>query len=477
MLSGIQASAGRPSVHFMGIGGTGMVGGARLAIEAGWEVRGSDRNLYAPTSHLVVELGVPVALSYAAENLDWSPGVVVIGNALSRGNVEVETALERRLHYLSLPEWMKEVVLRKRRPIVITGTHGKTTTAAITAYLLKCAGIDPGYFIGGLPLDFAHSARLGPEGGAFVIEGDEYDSAFFDKRAKFFHYLPETAVVTSIEFDHGDIYRDLAEIELSFQRMLRQLPSDGDLILCADAPGALALRDHSPCAVTTYGTGPEAEWRLELESVEKGFQLFTIYKGGESWLRVRSPLAGRHNALNALAAIVASTFHGATKESIRRSLPEFKGIRRRMEVFHRSGGITFVDDFAHHPTAIRESIAAVRTRRPGRVIVLFEPRSNTTVTNRFQSELEEAFHGADEVWIGPIHRPEAIPESMRLDRDALAKSLRDDGVVAHIAMSADAIVGELPGCLRKDDLVLIVSNGAFDGINEKIEKAFPDIAP
>ena len=259
--------------------------------------------------------------------------------------------------------------------------------------------------------------------------------------------------------------------------MLRQLPSGGHLILCADAPGALALRDHSPGTVTTYGTGPDAEWRLELETVEEGLQPFTIYKAGESWLRVRSPLAGRHNALNALAAIVASTFYGATKESIRRSPPQFKGIRRRMEVFHRSGGITFVDDFAHHPTAIRESIAAVRTRRPGRVIVLFEPRSNTTVTNRFQAELEEAFRGADELWIAPIHRPEAIPETVRLDRDALAKSLRDDGVVAHVAMSAAAIVGELRDCLRKDDLVLIVSNGAFGGIYEKIKKVFPGSAP
>ena len=225
-------------VHFSGIGGTAMVAGARLALQAGWEVRGSDNPLYPPTSRMVEQLGVPVASEYKAANLDWGPDLVIIGNALSRGNAEVEAALNRRLRYTSLPEWLKEAVLRPRRPVAICGTHGKTTTTALTAYLLDRAGLEPGFLVGGQPLDFDHSARLGPEGAPFVIEGDEYDTAFFDKRAKFFHYLPEIAVVTSVEFDHGDIYHDVAEIALAFQRMLRQVPASGWLVACADDPGA-----------------------------------------------------------------------------------------------------------------------------------------------------------------------------------------------------------------------------------------------
>ena len=400
----------KPRIHFCGIGGTAMVAGARLAIEAGWEVRGSDKPLYPPTSTMVEALGCPVATDYAAANLDWNPDVVLIGNALSRRNPEVEAALERKMVYMSLPEWLKDVVLRRRRPIAVCGTHGKTTTTTLAAFLLDRAGLNPGYLIGGQPLDFEHSARLGPEGAPFVIEGDEYDTAFFDKRAKFFHYLPEIAIVTSIEFDHGDIYPTLQDIERAFQLMLRQIPQSGWLIVCADQPGALKLKDFAYSQSLTYGLSEGADFRGEiLEPVPAAagaaggaagvagtahcpgtveFQRMNVYKHGAFWGQFDVPLAGRHNLQNTLAALAAGDLLGASPEALAKGLREFTGVRRRLEVFHESRGVTFVDDFAHHPTAIRETISAARMRWPGRRLwTLFEPRSNTTVTNRFQNEL------------------------------------------------------------------------------------------
>ncbi|NUM54890.1 MAG: UDP-N-acetylmuramate:L-alanyl-gamma-D-glutamyl-meso-diaminopimelate ligase [Candidatus Hydrogenedentes bacterium] len=452
-----------------------MVAGARLAIEAGWEVRGSDNPLYPPTSDMVKALGVPVAEGYAATNLDWDPDVVIIGNVLSRGNVEVEAVLSRKLRYVSLPEWLKEHVLRARRPIAICGTHGKTTTTALTAYLLDALGRNPGFLIGGQPLDFPHSARLGANGAPFVIEGDEYDTAFFDKRAKFFHYLPDIAVVTSIEFDHGDIYRDVDEIEIAFQRMLRQIPKEGLLLTCADSPRAAALRGHAFSRVETYGFSESADWRGEHAGVDNaGFTRLTIYRNEAAWGNFRVPLAGRHNALNTIAALAVAAHHGGTPCALADALAAFKGVRRRMEVFLESEGVTFVDDFAHHPTAIRETIEAARERWPKRRLrVLFEPRSNTTVTNAFQHELFDAFRGADEVWFGPIHRADSIPLDNRLDVQALAQRLTGAGTVSHAPKDAQAIAAEVSETSSPGDVVLILSNGAFGGIYARFRELAP----
>ncbi|MCH8204874.1 MAG: hypothetical protein IID09_06890, partial [Candidatus Hydrogenedentes bacterium] len=364
----------KPRAHFSGIGGTGMVAVARLAIEAGWEVRGSDNPLYPPTSDMVRALDIPFSEGYAAANLDWAPDVVVIGNALSRGNEEIEAVLERGLPYMSYPEWLKFAVLPSRHSIVIAGTHGKTTTTALAAHLLDHAGKAPGFLIGGQSDNFAHSSRLGAAGAPFVIEGDEYDTAFFDKRAKFFHYLPRTAVVTSLELDHADIYRNVEEIEAAFRFMLRQIPASGRLILCADSPRAAALREHAFSEVVTYGFDETADWRVEEGAQEGEFQAFTVYHGGSKWGEFRSPLYGRHNLQNTLAAIVVAHEQGVDAAEIATALLDFKGVRRRMDVFLKSDGILFIDDFAHHPTAIRETIAAVRARWPGeRLTVLFDP--------------------------------------------------------------------------------------------------------
>ena len=457
----------KPKVHFSGIGGTAMVAGARLALEAGCEVRGSDNVLYPPASEMVRDLGVPVAVGYAPENLDWNPDIVIIGNALSRGNPEVEAALERRLHYASLPEWLKTHVLRARRPVVIAGTHGKTTTTALTAHVLEGCAMKPGFLIGGQPFGFSHSARLGPEGAPFVIEGDEYDTAFFDKRAKFFHYLPEIAVVTSIEFDHGDIYRDLAEIELAFQRMLRQIPRNGHLVLCADNH-ARTLKDHAFCPVSTYGFSEEADWRGEI--LDSG--RMRVWRGNVLWGETGCALAGRHNLQNALAAVAVAALLGASAESVAEALRTFPGVRRRMEIFLEAMGVTYIDDFAHHPTAIRETITAARMRWPGRRLrVLFEPRSNTTVTNTFQDDMLDAFSKADEVWFGPIHRADHIPEALRLDRAALVLSLEKRGAKAHFEDDPAEIAAAVQSSAAPGDVVLILSNGAFGGIYQRFRDA------
>jgi UDP-N-acetylmuramate: L-alanyl-gamma-D-glutamyl-meso-diaminopimelate ligase len=440
-----------------------MVAGARLAIEAGWEVRGSDNPLYPPASHMVEALGVPVASQYAAENLDWNPDVVLIGNVLSRGNPEVEAALSRRMRFMSLPEWIKNEVLRARRPVAICGTHGKTTTTALTAFVLERCGLAPGYLIGGQPKGFAHSARLGALGVPFVIEGDEYDTAFFDKRAKFLHYLPEIAVVTSIEFDHGDIYRDLPEIETAFQRMLRQIPADGLLLACADND-AVRLASHAYSRVETYGFAEHATWRGVPHGGPGGLRL-EVYREGSQWTDLLCPMAGMHNAQNTLAAVAVAGTLGADPEAIAQAVGEFPGVARRMEVFCEANGVLFVDDFAHHPTAIRETIAAARMKWPGgRLRVLFEPRSNTTTTNVFQADLCDAFMGADEVWLGPIYRGERIPDRDRLDREGVAARLAHHGVPTQVFDDVPTLAEAVLQGTRPGDVVLILSNGAFGGI-------------
>lgn len=450
-----------------------MVAGARLAIEAGWEVRGSDNPLYPPTSFMVEALGAPVAQGYSESNLDWTPDLTVIGNALSRGNPEVEAILERGLHYVSLAEWLKDVVLRPRKPIVICGTHGKTTTTALAAFLLEEANLNAGYLIGGQPLNFPHSARLGAADAPFVIEGDEYDTAFFDKRAKFFHYLPQIAVVTSLEFDHGDIYRDVEEIEKAFRLMLRQIPRTGHLVVCADNPRAAALREHAFCPVLSYGLSETADFRGILGNASSGLQRLDVFDQGVKWGEFQTPLAGRHNVQNTLAALAVGRLLGIAPETLASALPRFHSVRRRMEVFLEANGITFVDDFAHHPTAIAETAKAARGRWPeGRLWLLLEPRSNTLVTNAFQNELANALRVADCVWIGPIYRADRMAEDTLLDRAGLVKILEAHGVHAHCTDQVPAIVDDVREKARPGDVVLICSNGAFEGIYARFRKAY-----
>lgn len=447
-----------------------MVAGARLALEAGVEVRGSDSSLYPPASTMVAALGVPVAEGYDAGNLDWDPDTVIIGNALSRGNPEVEAVLSRHIHYTSLPEWLKETVLRVRQPVVISGTHGKTTTTALTAYVLDKGIPGVGYLIGGDTPAFDHSARLGKPGAPFVIEGDEYDTAFFDKRAKFLHYLPDIAVVTSIEFDHGDIYRDLEEIETAFQRMLRQIPREGIVFLCADNHAA-SLAPAAFSNVATYGINAPADWQGKSITTAEGTSGLEIRHKGSQWGTVTPSLFGAHNMQNTLAAVAVAATLGMSHSDIAAAVSNFPGVKRRMEVFLDTGNVIFVDDFAHHPTAIRETIAAARVHWPKhRLRAVFEPRSNTTVTNRFQNEMETAFAGADEVFLGPVHRAAAIAEAHRLDREALVHALRETAIPAQAFDEVAPLAETILTTGGKKDVVLIMSNGAFGGIYDLFKK-------
>ncbi len=468
----------KPRVHFCGIGGTGMVAGAQLAVELGWEVRGSDNPLYPPTSTMVEALGVPVAVGYDVANLDWHPDLVIVGNALSRGNPEVEAVLERHYPYVSLPEWLKENILRRHQPvIVISGTHGKTTTSAIAAFLLDRAGLEPGFFIGGEPLDFPKPARAGKESGPFVIEGDEYDTAFFDKRSKFFHYLPDMAVVTSLEFDHGDIFPDIEAIEAAFRLFLRLIPRPGWLVVCADDVRAAALAQDAHSRAITYGLSQQATIRGEFLGQSGGMQRLAVYKEGRRWGEFTVPLPGRHNLRNVLAALAVADILGLDVPVLAEALREVRGVRRRLEVFLEADGVTFIDDFAHHPTAIRETVHAVRSRWPARrLLVLLEPRSNTMVTKRFQEELPGALADADEVCIGPIYRADRIPEENRLDRARLVEDLRKTHTQAWSEDRIEAIVDAVRTTAHPGDIVLILSNGAFGGIYDLFRVAFSRVS-
>jgi len=449
-----------------------MVAGARLALEAGWEVRGSDVPLYPPTSEMVEALGVKTYEGYRAENLDWAPDRVVIGNALSRGNPEVEGALTRRMHFLSLPEWMKDHVLRDRKPVVCCGTHGKTTTTALTAFLLDRAGLGGGWLIGGQPLDFEHSASLGASGAPFVIEGDEYDTAFFDKRSKFFHYLPEIAVVTSLEFDHGDIFGTLEDIRRAFRLMLRQIPEDGWLLGCADDDEVMELMKSSFGRPATYGFASDATWRGEFRGYDDGFQNVRITRSGKEWGEFRLPMAGRHNLQNAIAALAVAGTLDVPAGELAEILPLFRGVRRRMEIFLEARGDLFVSDFAHHPTAIRVTILAARERWPDRrLVALFEPRSNTTVTQRFQPEITQALGEADEAIIGPIHRAERTPEKERLDREKICEDLARMGKPGMFTDDVGEIVEHVARLDPGGQVILILSNGAFGGLFARLTEA------
>lgn len=463
------------TIHFSGIGGTAMVAGARLAIEAGYEVRGSDGPLYPPTSLMVEKLTVPVQTGYSEDNLDWNPDLVIIGNALSRGNPEVEAVLSRRMLYMSLPEWLKMNVLRQRQVVVVSGTHGKTTTTALTAHVLSQARSDIGYFIGGEALGFPFSSKLGTEGAPFIIEGDEYDTAFFDKRAKFLHYLPEIAVVTSLEFDHGDIYNNLREIEIAFQRMFRQIPQDGLVLLCADNY-ALSLKNKAFSKVESYGLEAPADWQGLIKRDPNNRVLLDISYKGTKWGKVTPSLFGKHNLQNTLATVAVAATLGQQAPQIAAAVESFPGVRRRLEVFLDTGKAVFVEDFAHHPTAIRETVAAAREHWPQkRLRVLFEPRSNTTVTNRFQKELEEAFDGADELCLGPIHRAERIAEEERLNTQRLVENLEKKGIAAQAFTEVPPLADYILDSLGDTDLILILSNGAFGGLYTMLREALaPD---
>ncbi len=455
-------------IHLIGIGGAAMAPLAGMLKERGHRVTGSDAGVYPPASTLLASLGIPWKEGFSEENLKPEPDLVVIGNALSRGNAEVEYVLDRKISYRSLPEVLKEMFLPGHTSIVIAGTHGKTTTTAMLAWIFEVAGRRPNFLVGGVAENFGRSYGLGG-GEEFILEGDEYDCAFFDKGPKFLHYRPDELIITSLEFDHADIYPDLAAIELQFRRLVNLVPRRGRIVAWGEAPAVTQCVARAFCPVETYGLGGETDWLAgDMEYIE-GAMHFRVARRGDEVARVQLPLVGRHNVLNALAAIAIAFGRGIPREAIERALASFRSIRRRLEVKGEAAGVTVVDDFAHHPTAIRETLAAARTRWPGRRLwAAFEPRSNTLRRKVFEAALPEALARADAVVIGPVNRPHLLADSERLSPARVVAQLGQLGRPANAFGSAAEIAAFLAGQLAPGDVVVVMSNGSFDGLCEML---------
>jgi len=460
-------------IHLIGICGTAMATLAALLKRRGFDVRGSDQNVYPPMSDFLAAEGIPAASGYAAENIAADVDLVVVGNAISRGNPELEAVLERKLHYCSLPEAVRDRFLWGARSVVLAGTHGKTTTTSLTGWLLTHGGADPTVLVGGIALNFGESGssyRVGA-GREFVIEGDEYDSAFFDKTAKFLKYLPDVAVINNIEFDHADIYADLDAVTLAFTRLVNLVPRNGLLLLGADSPHAVALRDRAVSPVETFGLHDESTWQAHGVSHANGRTRFEVTREGRPFGVFESPLLGVHNVRNALAAIAVGAFVGIDAATLAAGLRAFRGIKRRLETVGVGRGITVLDDFAHHPTAVLETLAALRIGYPDRRIwAVFEPRSASSCRRVFQDDFAAAFVSADEVVIAGVFRS-SLPEAERLSTGQLVADLRRHGQRAREIVSIDDIVRTIAAEASAGDVVVLMSNGGFGGIHQKLLQA------
>jgi UDP-N-acetylmuramate: L-alanyl-gamma-D-glutamyl-meso-diaminopimelate ligase len=463
-------SSGIKSVHFVGICGTAMASAAAAMKDKGFEVTGSDQNVYPPMSTFLAAKQIEVMNGYAEQNLARKPDLVVIGNVISRGNPEAEFVLEHKLRYCSLPELLKEFFIRGKRSIVVTGTHGKTTTTSLLAWVFEHNGLNPSYLIGGIPNNLHQGARFTDSDKSragsewFIIEGDEYDTAFFDKRGKFVHYLPEIAIVNNLEFDHADIFENLDAIKKSFSHFIRLIPRNGLLLGNGDDPNLAALLNVTHCPVKRFGLGEGNAIRafnLRYGPTATEFEIPSF--------KFHLNMVGELNVRNALAVVACAKHCGLSNKQIQSAFDTFKGIKRRMEVRGIAGGVTVVDDFGHHPTAIRETLKALRLRYPHEKIwAVFEPRSNTTRRNIFQNELVTAFTDADAVVISEVARLEQIAVEERLNPEKLMQDLKNSGKNAAYLPDVDSIVAHLVKSAQGGDVVCVFSNGGFGGIHTKL---------
>jgi UDP-N-acetylmuramate: L-alanyl-gamma-D-glutamyl-meso-diaminopimelate ligase len=449
--------------HFLGICGTAMASVAAALQERGFKISGSDENVYPPMSNFLQEKGITAKEGYRAENIPADTDMVVIGNAMKRGNPEVEAVLNRKLFYLSLPEVLKNYFLRGRHNLVVTGTHGKTTTTALLAWIMEKAGRKPGYLIAGLPKNFGQGARLN-DSKYFVIEGDEYDTAFFDKRSKFIHYLPELLIVNNIEFDHADIFKDLDEVKLSFRRLLNIVPQNGMVLLNGDDPNCVEVAKDCLAQMVEVGFSKNCAQRIRDVAYSSAGSRFRL---GEETFEI--PLIGEFNVHNAAMAVMAARFYDVPTAKIKSALKSFAGVARRLEVRGEARGVKVIDDFGHHPTAVAHTLEALRhSYRGQRLWAVFEPRSNTTRRAVFQEQLPEAFKFADGVFISQVAKLEQIPENERLKPERVVAAIAKNGRHAFYERNADAIVDRIVPMLRPKDVVVVFSNGGFDNIHEKL---------
>jgi len=455
-------------VHFIGVCGTAMASTAVELQRCGWNVSGSDSAFYPPMSDFLSGSGIRLYQGFNAQNLP-DDGLIVVGNAISRGNVELEAALDRNLLCVSLPDLIQRQFLVGRKSVVIAGTHGKTTSTALMAHILRYAGREPGWLVGGIPNDLETPCRKG-SGEVFVIEGDEYDSAWFDKRPKFLYYRPFYAGITSLEFDHSDIYADIQAISAEFKRFAGLLPQTGRLVVNGDDRNAVDAASAARCPVVTYGLSGQCQWRLGKFYIDKDkFWHAPCYIDNEASGELRLKIPGRHNLMNAMLCLALAEEMGVDRQVALEAIFSFTGVQRRLTGMRLMSNCRLYDDFAHHPTAVQAALETVRAMHPqARLWALFEPRSNTMVRRFFQNELTEALAIADKVIIGPVHRAASIPAEQRLDRNKIVNELKARGIEAEYYDNYEAMAAKIKSEIRRGDVIVMMSNGAFGGIREEL---------
>jgi UDP-N-acetylmuramate: L-alanyl-gamma-D-glutamyl-meso-diaminopimelate ligase len=458
-------------VHLVGICGTGMGSLAGLLADAGYGVTGSDESIYPPMSTMLQERGIPVLQGYRPEHLDDRPDLVVVGNVATKSNPEAVAAIERGIPYLSMPQAIGRLFLEGRHPLVVAGTHGKTTTAALLAWVLESAGRHPSFLVGGVLSNFNRSFGLGT-GDDFVIEGDEYETSFFDKGPKFLHYRPQTGILTSVEYDHAEMFSSLDAVKDAFRRFAALIPRDGLLVCCDDDPNVREVIAGAACPVALYGVSEGSGWRGRVLTADSGGMKFEVTREGRPFGRFDSPLSGIHNLRNMLAVTAAASARGLEAESIGEGLRTFAGVRRRQEVRGVADGVTIIDDFAHHPTAVRLTLDGLRQKYTGRRIwAIFEPRTNTSRRSVFQHEYASAFDSADQIIIAAVDHPERAPEGERFSPENLVLDLRARGREADYVAGVGEIVAKATNGAHDGDVLVIMSNGAFGGIHARLLKA------
>ncbi len=456
-------------IHLMGICGTAMAALAGMLQQSGWQISGSDRLVYPPMSDFLAQLGITVCNGYAPENLSPRPDLVVVGNVISRSNPEAVALAAAGIPYLSLPQALAHFYIRNRISLVVTGTHGKTTTSSLLASALHRAGLDPTFMIGGIVREFAGNFRIGA-GQYFVAEGDEYDTAFFDKGSKFLHYQPKIAILTSIEFDHADIFADLDAIKRTFRKFVRLIPADGLLVACLDDPNVAEIAAEARCPVQGYGLDRSLHWSLDEVRMEQGLTYFRAWRNGEKWADLSVRLPGRHNCLNSLATAAVLHHIGLATEAIHHGLHSFGGVKRRQEVRGIGDGVTVIDDFAHHPTAVRETLQALKAAYPGqRLIAVFEPRTNSSRRAIFQKDYVAAFAAADAIY---LREPLALANVAQAELFSSAQLAADLGLAGHLLAESfpdtDQLLAHLETVVQNGDVVAILSNGGFDNIHVRL---------
>ncbi len=463
----------RKHIHLTGICGTAMASLAGLLQLEGHRISGSDKAAYPPMSDLLHSLGIPVLEPYSESNLDPAPDLVVIGNALSRGNPEVERVLDERIPFTSMAALVREEFLKGRESLVIAGTHGKTTTTSMLSWIYQVAShedaaLEPSFLIGGVAENFGSSFQLRPTH-TFIIEGDEYDTAFFDKGPKFLHYFPDALILTHVEFDHADIYADLEAVKVAFKRLVNLVPRRGLLVAFDGSPNVDECISKAFCRVERYGFKAESDWQIRNLRHADGKTKWEVWLHGELWSELEMQLAGEHNALNATAAAALAAGPGIRREAIRSALASFKSVKRRLEVRDVIRGITIIDDFAHHPTAIRETLRALRSVYPdSRIWAVLEPRSNTLRRKVLENDLIASLRLADRVMMAGVYQQQRIPDAERLHPEDVVDALNTAGTPAELHPDATEIVESIAPRLKSGDVVAILSNGGFDDIYEKL---------